>query len=843
MAHYDRRKPLEGDRPVSRYIKGGQSAGRWGIASSAGRWTQATAGGRYSIAPGANRWRMVDDEGGASDPFVFHAPMASALSNLSTSLTINSQTKTPDLFYLGQDYDGTDWTATVGLDLVLGGAGDPPLVKTAPTTDPADGSAYVDRSAGIVQYLENTTGSYGAVALEDMVVELVWYGTPDTHWIIQKRGAGPYWAINNDSSGQFQLLLSDGGAPYIILASFEPNTWNHAMAFVDRSGSGAAYVNGVIGTPISVAACGTITNTDPFRMCRTSGGTGQYAIAQHAMWKGTDWLDTHLQADVAAARYAAVSGLAPSISSANKWPVVSTRASAAHLERYNTTLCRRELHPVGDHWLRSVADYDPVANQLIKGYLAEPAGTNLAAVDLTTWTLADAGDSLAATDRDDSVIFNGQAQELTADSTNGAHGLTDTATLTAAAYVLSVYCKPGAAPWYYVSDDTVPTAFAYFDQWGNAGTVGAAASATARPMGDGRHRLEIAFTGTAATHTVRLAVCDADGTSTYSLGDGATVAGTFEAPQLELGSEATSFMAAARSADRLDLPLTDTEWAQGKGTLTCEVMPTGLNGRYLRPEESSADYIRMERGSGLHFSTGVSGSLTQWTIFGSALNSGKLYELGLNWDTNDVEVFLDKASEGTDSSSSGPVDFATLYVGHNSIGSGQTGAIISNVRMYNVPQAIGDIASLLIGAGIMSYGELSVSTSLTVDVSVAGAPAKLGSKAGATAAGELLNFTHTSPGRLTYTGAATKKFHIDAAITAEADTINTNSYFYLAKNGTTLAKSQIRRLISTATDQGAMPLTAVIELATSDYIEVFCDADKTAELAVDFMNLNCQEIA
>lgn len=92
--------------------------------------------------------------------------------------------------------------------------------------------------------------------------------------------------------------------------------------------------------------------------------------------------------------------------------------------------------------------------------------------------------------------------------------------------------------------------------------------------------------------------------------------------------------------------------------------------------------------------------------------------------------------------------------------------------------------------------------------------------AGTTTAGDLTQFTHTS-NRLTYTGAPTKKFHVSAALSFT--TVDNNQIIGLkfAKNGTVVDNTYIDRKTGTGADVGAVGMTAIIELADNDYIEVF----------------------
>lgn len=94
--------------------------------------------------------------------------------------------------------------------------------------------------------------------------------------------------------------------------------------------------------------------------------------------------------------------------------------------------------------------------------------------------------------------------------------------------------------------------------------------------------------------------------------------------------------------------------------------------------------------------------------------------------------------------------------------------------------------------------------------------------AGTTTTLTLKNFTHTSPGRLTYTGIETLRFIVNVALSFISTQSNELARFRFAKNGTTLAGSQINRKLGTGSDEGALSIAYELELATNDYIEVYC---------------------
>ena len=134
------------------------------------------------------------------------------------------------------------------------------------------------------------------------------------------------------------------------------------------------------------------------------------------------------------------------------------------------------------------------------------------------------------------------ADGLVATAVDTQHGVTRFRTVTAASWTLSVYAKPGDKNWIYLSDDTVANATAYFNiANGFIGTVGAGATAKLEVIGDGWYRASIAFTGTAASHTLRIYTANADIDNDFA-GDASTINTYLWGVQLESEGFPTSYI-------------------------------------------------------------------------------------------------------------------------------------------------------------------------------------------------------------------------------------------------------------------------------------------------------------
>ena len=94
--------------------------------------------------------------------------------------------------------------------------------------------------------------------------------------------------------------------------------------------------------------------------------------------------------------------------------------------------------------------------------------------------------------------------------------------------------------------------------------------------------------------------------------------------------------------------------------------------------------------------------------------------------------------------------------------------------------------------------------------------------AGTTTAGDLRGFTHAA-NRLTYDGIATKVFRITASIGVSKAAGSTElCTVHIYKDGATV-NAQVDRTVSSS-DEGAVAVTALVSLATDEYIEVWLNS-------------------
>jgi len=138
-------------------------------------------------------------------------------------------------------------------------------------------------------------------------------------------------------------------------------------------------------------------------------------------------------------------------------------------------------------------------------------------------------------------------------------------------------------------------------------------------------------------------------------------------------------------------------------------------------------------------------------------------------------------------------------------------------------------------AGYASNGSLYMEDNSTAtSISAVGTPAKA---AGTTTAGTLDNFTHTN-NRLTYTAVDTRRFSVFVDTTLQAASADQNAGIIIFKNGTQVFAPNTTTVGDIATKRGNNAASALVSLATNDYIEVFLVNDTSSDnLTAVHMNM------
>ena len=224
--------------------------------------------------------------------------------------------------------------------------------------------------------------------------------------------------------------------------------------------------------------------------------------------------------------------------------------------------------------------------------------------------------------------------------------------------------------------------------------------------------------------------------------------------------------------------------------------------------------------TGLPVSTGVSGLGTGVAAFLATPSSANL------------------ATAVTGETGSGALVFATSpSLTTPILGTPTSGTLTSCTGLPLTTGVIGTLPIANGGTGVTqsAYGECYISSVAATTIATAGVYAKV---AGSTTADNLSNFTHPANNRLTYTGTATRKFAVTAALSFHGN--GTNDYkFAFYKNGSSILSSSI--ISSTGTGTGNLAHVScqcIVQLAINEYIEMFVtNADATNNATVDFMNI------
>lgn len=151
-----------------------------------------------------------------------------------------------------------------------------------------------------------------------------------------------------------------------------------------------------------------------------------------------------------------------------------------------------------------------------------------------------------------------------------------------------------------------------------------------------------------------------------------------------------------------------------------------------------------------------------------------------------------------------------------------------------------------IGQGVRNYEDLTnkpthncgfmyISTAGTVTVTTGGTFEKVVGGTIAYTGAHLHNFVH-SAGRLTYKDSVTKHFLITAFASIESGEVAQDIQIRLAKNGTTVAETNIERDFTAQNRHSVVGTTWMTDLETDDYVELFVTSDTDGDDVI-FNNL------
>ena len=126
----------------------------------------------------------------------------------------------------------------------------------------------------------------------------------------------------------------------------------------------------------------------------------------------------------------------------------------------------------------------------------------------------------------------------------------------------------------------------------------------------------------------------------------------------------------------------------------------------------------------------------------------------------------------------------------------------------------------------IAYGSLYFSTPVET-TNVTATPIKC---AGTTTAMQNRYFT-AGTNRLTYTGTRALYFNVLATLSMTASAA-TEIKIFLYKNGSLITGTEIIRQVATAADEGAGATQGIVQLATDDYVELWCQTDDGDDVTI-----------
>lgn len=146
-----------------------------------------------------------------------------------------------------------------------------------------------------------------------------------------------------------------------------------------------------------------------------------------------------------------------------------------------------------------------------------------------------------------------------------------------------------------------------------------------------------------------------------------------------------------------------------------------------------------------------------------------------------------------------------------------------------------DMRSLLLSLTPDEAG-MYISTPAETTIANANEPTKI---AGETTASVILSdVTMPQDNRLQHTGDVTRFFKIVVNLSLTAAGNNLIVAGHIAKNGSPLVQSEQHHKITTGTDIVGLGLSAVIDLAQDDYIEIWIEnKTSTDNITIEFMNV------
>lgn len=603
------------------------------------------------------------------------------------------------------------WTTSGSLATTLTGTNDAtpvlPGASLVPDTDYFDpaGNRYAAASAPGV-----ALGTYDLVT-----VAMVRVSNDSTDiYLSNHNGTGGSARYGFEAFSQSSGAFSCSAATASLADITDTNTsgldeGTHALhvCILDRTSYMESYVNGTgTGSPVDISAGdgeNLHNSTDPLTLAGRASGAASSIEQEEGLsfvqiWGCDGCLTTTSGGGDYDAEmdelYARVNGSYLDVGSA---PSTGTRASQAYLRVCDPVDNAIRYEYVGDDWPRRELSCgytwdDPTSSETtVASFLQEPALTNLVdfgnLLDNAAWTKINSATV-------DANQQNDPAGEATLDdidgvAASGEHGVSQAQTLTAASYVLSAVYKPGNQTFAYMDVSSIANVSAYWDSSDcQPDTVGSAATAYGYDLGDLCY-LYLVYTGTAASHTHRLLCAEADGDKDYAGAAGDCSygwVGIAAAPKPHSPVLTTSATNVARSTDvgityALTGPTTGTAIVDARAppnTRRLLDISNGTTAERVNLVSSSAErLVALVRGTGGSAANGdITSTAGNWVY-------GTRYITRLTWAPDDLEMYIDGTTEGTDASVGDPTGMDELTIGSATFANQPANDSIYRVRVYD----------------------------------------------------------------------------------------------------------------------------------------------------------------
>lgn len=642
---------------------------------------------------------------GSTTPNDLPDALTVAAAPMTLVLACDAQGLTPATSWACRDVNGA-----VALPIQEGGA--TPTLTTSTPFHALDSTERMVQTVG-GDYYATTAGNVLVTNGDDVVIEIViarqgssnraWAGNATTSTV----STGVAGLVLSELSGNYTLRINDGGAtPVSATRTGSPvGAFDHLVGWVDDDASIGLCANGSCSAAASIAALGSWAPTgDQWALLAADGGSGAGVgggMVSFRMWKCSGCLGASVATDVAAVsreRTATSFGVAPLLAAGDDAPTAMTRASPAFVATDDVGVT--SLFYFGNNAPRVAA------RGSTRGFVSEPQVTNILLQSQTfgtTWT-----QTSATVGADVEVAPDGTT---TADSLVGLaattqHRFNQTVSVTAATYTFAVYAKAGAGAGNdsitLLSDATVDNGACF--NLSTCAAIGAYSGSTPIAIvgeslnNNGWCRFWMTYTGAAESQSMQIYANDTASCTTFAdlsyTGDGVTPDVYLWGAELEAFPTKTSYtptttVSVTRSADDVRFDAAG-HYAGSPTTLhvgsLCPSFDVATTSTLTSVGTSNVNYLgaridaTADRPNASVITSG--GNSANVTSASGDVTDGSAHSIRIAGATNDVEMYFDGVSFGTDTLVDFPAGSASIFLGTRAGTAEQPACLITNLRLW-----------------------------------------------------------------------------------------------------------------------------------------------------------------